>query len=414
VSSAASLLRAAAGPTAALRVAIQDSIGDVPPAEWDALAEENVLASHGWLATVERTRLGGLSPRYLTVRDGLRLVGAAVCTPARATDEVETLDHILFGRLRRVAAALGLSFLPALVCGLTRGAGFHPLLCPSLRPEARNRVLDVIIDAVECEAARLQLRPCFGEVRASDGELATGLASRGYAAAVDTPVNVLDIATTSFDDYLRQLDRITRGARKDVRRQLNQNRARGTEIVTLDDPEPAADRLHELMNLNERAHNARHFAFSRDFFPVVKQNLGDDAIVYAAIKGDRITAVSLLLRRGQTGHLPMVGVDHAAAGRDFTFFTVAHHRPVADAIASGIRRLYLGRSLYDLKARRGCRLEETLVFYRPSRRLGALASRRWFAVLSAWNRAKLPRRARRRREALSSSDASRSPGSAMP
>ena len=403
MSGAAPQLRAVAGPTVALRVSIQDSIGEVPRAEWDALAEDNVLASHGWLSTLERTRLGGWFPRYVTVRDGSRLVGAAVFTPARATDEVETLDHVLFGRLRRVAAALGLSFLPALVCGLTRGAGAHPLLCPALRPGARSRVLDLIVEAVECAAARLQLRPCFGEVRANDVELASGLAARGYVAAVDTPLNVLDIETASFDDYLRQLDRITRGARKDVRRQLNQNRARGTTIVTLDDPESAADRLHELMNLNERAHNARQFGFSRDFFTVVKRNLGDDAIVYAAMKGDRITAVSLLLRRGQTAHLPMVGVDHAAAGRDFTFFTVAHHRPFADAIASGIRRLYLGRSLYELKARRGCRLEETLVFYRPSSRLAALVIRRWFAVLSAWNRAKLPRRARRRREAASSS-----------
>jgi hypothetical protein len=115
-------------------------------------------------------------------------------------------------------------------------------------------------------------------------------------------------------------------------------------------------------------------------------------VVYGAVKRDRICGVALLLRRGEAGFLPMVGVDHEAAGKDFTFFNLAHYRPITDAIDGGLRQIHLGRALYGLKARRGCRLESALVFFRPRRSGWRIAVRAWFALLSAWNATKLPAR----------------------
>ena len=369
-------------------ITLHRSIGDVPRDQWDAMAGDDVLASHGWLLTLERTRCGDATPLYVVARTAGRVVGGAAVARMCATDLIETVDHVLLGRLRPLAARIGISFLPALVAAPLRGFGCLPLASRELDEGARGRLLDALLDAIGAEAARQGGALFFGDLRPCHADLAARLAARAFIDALDDPVSVLDVRWDSFDAYLRHLDRVSRGARKDVRRQQNQNRKRGTTITAEDDAGRTGDRLWQLMTLNERAHNRRPFGFVRDFFPVLTRELPGDAVVYAARKQGRITATSLLLRRGTTGYLPMVGVDHAAAGRDFTFFAIAHYRPIADAIAGGLRTLYFGRALDGLKARRGCRLEETRVFLRARAPIGRLASRPWLRVLSSWNRVK--------------------------
>lgn len=369
-------------------ITLHESLRDVARGEWDALADDDVLASHGWLVTMERTRCGGAPPLYVVARAAGRIVGGAAVARMRATDVIETVDHVLLGRLRPLAGRIGLSFLPALVAAPLRGFGCLPLAARELDEGARGRVLDAILDAIDAEATRQRVAIFFGDLRPCHADLAVRLAARGFGDALDDPVSVLDLRWDSFDAYLRHLDGVSRGARKDVRRQQNQNRKRGTTITVEDDAGRDADRLWQLMTLNERAHNRRPFGFVRDFFTSLASELPGDAVVYAARKQGRITATSLLLRRGASGYLPMVGVDHAASGRDFTFFAIAHYRPIDDAIAGGLRTLHFGRALDGLKARRGCRLEETRLFYRAPARLGRHASRVWLGILSAWNRVK--------------------------
>ena len=127
-------------------ITLHRSIREVPRGEWDALADDDVLASHGWLATIERARCGGAAPLYVAARSAGRLVGAAACVRMHATDAIETIDHVLLGRLRPLAARLGISFLPALVAAPLRGFGCLPLLSrelaghdPRRRPGRRSR-----------------------------------------------------------------------------------------------------------------------------------------------------------------------------------------------------------------------------------------------------------------------------------
>ena len=376
-----------------VRVSLHDSIHEFAREEWNPIAGREALASHGWLATAEATFRGAFRRVLVAARLGPRLVAVAA---GQVVDEgpVETLDDRLFGRVLPVAAALRVSFQPSLVCGPLRGGGVSPLLAPDLRGVLRERVLAAVVDAIEDWAARHSLPTCFVGVRPKQAEIRNALGGRGYLHAVDSPASILDVEWRSFDEYLRHLDGVSRGARSDVRRQINQNRKRGTAIVALDDPAPHEARLHELMEGNERIHNRRPFAFAPGFFTALKESVGADATIYAAVKQERVTAVALMLRHGDEAHLPMVGVDHAACDNDFTYFNIAHYRPIADAIDAGIRRLHFGSALYELKARRGCHLEESLVFVRPRTRIGAVAAAAWMSGLSAWNRAKVPRRAR--------------------
>src|SRR5690606_14000816 len=95
---------------------------------------------------------------------------------------------------------------------------------------------------------------------------------------------------------------------------------------------------------------------------------------------------------GDTACPVVVGVDEPSRGA-FTYFEVAYHAPIANAIHTGIRRMYYGRDLEDLKQRRGCSFVDTWVY------LAATGSRRrvltaWCAMASMWNRRKLPARVR--------------------
>ena len=375
-------------------ISVYDTISGIAPEEWDVLAGNNVMASHGWLKTVETTCIVPFRARYITVRFQKHLAGAAVCYIVPRTDQVETIDDMLFGRLRPIADALGLSRLPAFVCGPLHSYGWHAEADHRLDPQRRAAVRPALLDAIEAEARAEGLHPTFTNVLDQQTALVQLLQQRGYLRFSHIPLNYLDVQWSSFDEYLNHLNTITHGAKKDVRRHISKNLKGSTRIEIADRPGLIGARLHELLEGNSLRYNGRPFSFRAEFFGELKRNLGDDARIYTASKGGAITAVNVMLRRNGVAQMPMVGVDHEAAGRDFTYFNVALYRPIRDAISERVERIYYGRALYDLKARKGCRIANLSIYHKatgPSR----FVLRPWCSVLSAWNRYRLPKRVRR-------------------
>lgn len=373
---------------------VHGTIAELAEGEWNALVGEHILATHGWLRTVEETSVAPVRPRYLAIRVAGRLVAGAIGYHLPRTEAFETPDHLVFGRLRRLAARAGLSLSPFLTCCPWQGYGLHLAVAPDADEPTRRALEDALLDGIEAEAAALGASCAFVNLLPSESTLLTRLRQRGYLLARGVPLNVLEIAWTSFDAYLRHLDTVSRGARKDIRRQINQNRKRGVVVEGLEEVGSAAARLHELLDRNSRKHNGAPFPYRPELFAALRRNLGEEARLYVARKGDVITAVSVVLRRGATAVAPWVGVDHALAGKDFTYFNVAHYRPIADAIAGGAARILIGRAFYELKARRGCTVVDTVTAVRPVRRWQKVPLRFWLPLLSAWNLARLPSRVR--------------------
>ncbi|MDH3689607.1 MAG: hypothetical protein OEU36_09050, partial [Gammaproteobacteria bacterium] len=50
---------------------------------------------------------------------------------------------------------------------------------------------------------------------------------------------------------------------------------------------------------------------------------------------------------------------------DFTYFNLTYYRPMADAIAMQIKRLYYGTLMYTMKSKRGCSTTEIYLYYKP-------------------------------------------------
>jgi len=94
--------------------------------------------------------------------------------------------------------------------------------------------------------------------------------------------------------------------------------------------------------------------FQRTFLKELNKNLGEDVVIYVSFKDDIITGARILLKN-KTGYVSMVGVDHEALGNDYTYFNICFYKPITDAIANKMTKLYFGREMYESKARRGCR-----------------------------------------------------------
>ncbi|MBN1832861.1 MAG: GNAT family N-acetyltransferase [Deltaproteobacteria bacterium] len=377
-----------------MNLRVHHQIDELAPSQWDRLAGDNVMASHGWLRTVEATSVVPIQPRYVAVHERDDIVAAALCAIVPSTDMIETLDHMIFGKLKPFATKFGISLHPALVCGPLHSFGTHLIFDPDTTSRQRYKLTRVLLDSIESTAHSEGCVPAFLQVMSTEIELYAELRARVYLKGRHIPTNFLNIEWSTFDEYLGHLNTVSRDARKDIRRQINQNRKRGTEIRLLDDPLPHQNRLHRILENNSLRHNRRPFSFRPEFFSQLKRNLGDDALLYIAEKNGNITGVSVVLKRGYVVNLPLVGVDHELAGNDFTYFNLAQYRPIADAISDGVQIMNFGRELYGLKARRGCHVADLSLWVKPTSRVVACALSVWLRVLNSWIRLKLPERVR--------------------
>jgi predicted N-acyltransferase len=378
-------------------IKIVDNIAGVSKEEWDSLIGNNVFASHGWLKTAEETFIGDIDPRYILVKNRNRLIGAAACYIFNKSELVENLDDLMFGRVKKCASIFGISFTPGFVCCPLLCQGSHLLIKGEIDLQNKKTIMKELLGTIEEIAARRRLAVSFIHVTDDESELIELLANRGYAKSLHVPSTYLDIEWRSFKEYRNALKKkVSRKIDKAIRWEMNRNRKEGVVIKALKYPDRLESLLYELLNKHYYRHNRRPFMFRRGFLKSLKQALGEDVVFYVAFKNGVIAGVCILLKRNKVGYISMVGVDHKMAGNDYTYFNIAYYKPIIDAISDQTTRLYYDRGVEELKARRGCVAKNLYIYYKSFNPLKNVAVRRWFAVLSAWNRFKMPERVRKR------------------
>ena len=367
-------------------------ISEVPREEWDQLITTSVFATHGWLQTVEATYIGDIRPLYVLVREDGKPIGATVCYIFCKTATVEDLDDRLLGRVKPLALRFGISFMPTMVCGTLWGCGNHLAVEPGADPERKRSVMHNLLDVVEGEADRNGLPLNFINVPEGDLELDTVLRQHSYNRSRHVPMTHLDLRWPSFAEYTKHL---SPNARKDLKWKMGRSRKSGTTISVLENVGKDAERLHELLTMNYHKYWNLPFCFSKDFFSKLRRNLGENAVLYVSRKADFVTGVLVELRHNGMSYLPLVGIDHERCENDMTYFVLTYYTPIAEAISAGMTRLYFGFGHYRIKMRLGCRTMGFYNWYKGRRRIANQTARLWFAILSSWNRYKLPRKARR-------------------
>lgn len=355
-------------------------ITEVDRAAWDALEKGTQRASHGWLRVLEETHRPAIEPTYFLAREAGELLGAAICLRARPEGPSFRLDQKLLGPLRGPAAALGLSFLPALICGLPMGTTRRLFVSKQLPAEERGRITLRLLGAIEEEARAAGLPVIFPDlVGGYEPELMRLLAERGYGRTFLTPRAFLDVEWSSFDGYLAALRARDRSYRWQAKRQIERAKQAGIEIRVLEDPALHRDVLHALAETHSQRLNSVPFAYGPEFFERVPAYLGTHARFLGAFQGGNLLGFQLVLRDPGLTECTLVGIDREQAGRSFAYFNLVYYRPIEDAIAEGSPRICFGRNLADVKARRGCRFHRLYLCHRSPHRLRSAATRSWLA-----------------------------------
>jgi predicted N-acyltransferase len=369
-----------------------DSIASIDRSEWDRLAGDNVLASWGWLRTVEETHLYPRHLAYFVARGSEGLLAAAPCSFEDATPARLGIDLVVFGRFAKYVRSLGISTLPALICGTSSGLADHVLIPRDRPPQERSALLRQMIDAIEETAAREQSTLCFRNVvESDDGDIAQTLRARGYLRATEMPSTFLDVEWNSFPEYVRHLKRSHPSTAKNVSRELKRASRAGITFRELPDPAALQDRLHAILDRHNRRLNGEPFPYRADFLSTLKRNLGERSVFFLAAKDAEPLGIVVGARSAVALYLVMVGFDETKGRDGFLYFNNSYNEPIRYAIDRGLRRVYSGKLVYEVKTRRGFQLLGLGMYLRVPGRLNAVVLRPMVACQSALIRSRIAR-----------------------
>ena len=276
-------------------VASFDSIQELDVRQWDMLAPNDAMASHGWLSAVEGEPLEGVEVRYLVVRHGQAIVAAAPCYFCHHRHRLFDPDRLLFGRARRWATRLGISFLPAILVGPYLSYGPGLLVSESLPDATRDGVCRTLLTEIE-KQARLHGMPIhFPGLHFGAKEISSLLVDRGYLWTRDHAVSYLDIEWRDFGEYLTSLDSFSRHMRNNVRKEMNRFQRSGVTIQVVENPNSHLSRIRQLLNEQYQRLSGTDFPFSTRFLSNLKGALGEECVIYGASCDGRLVGIALLL-----------------------------------------------------------------------------------------------------------------------
>lgn len=374
-----------------LTVRLEHRIENIDAGAWNQLAADDVYAQHGWLRVLETAVPEASNPVYFLLCEGGNVIGAAICY---RFDEAapSSLDEMLLGRLCGPFARLGISLRPALLCGPLIGQGRHVLWRRDMEAPELDRLLERLLDAISTFVANERLTLAVARLPAEEEALLAALAARKFARTMNWPVSYVDIRWESFDAYLKHLAALGSNMPTKARREVAAPAKAGIRLDQDDRFQDSADEILDLMEANQRAHSAAPLGLGRDFFRTLADRHGRSCVVTLARAEETLAGAALLLTAGGYAGGSLIGVSDDPRNRKaFTYFNLALYEPIRFCIERGLKRVYLGAGLYDMKSRRGCRELELAMFIRHRSAPGRFACRLWCAVHRRWSAKKLDR-----------------------
>ena len=370
------------------QIKIYNSITEIKREDWDLLTENNVYMCYEYLKTLEETTVFHLSYFYITLYDQQKLTGALVCSLERKNPS-DIIEKVLLGRLHKYLFLNRLSFTPSIIGNRQRGNGTHFIFLPGIDQKQIVLYLNKMLDEMEYIAKINKSSICFLNVAESEIHLMKILKTRGYFYSIDLPFTYIDINWTSFQGYEKYISQKHPVTKKAIRRHIKKNRNAGVIIEQLQNIGDSQGRLLELLKMNHIKYNSTMFPLKSNYFNQIKENFGNSAVIYIAIKNGIIIGVNVELRKGNESFLSTIGIDHEQSQDDLTFFNLGYYEPIKYASESGIKRMYYGRGLYSTKIKRGCVSEDMFIFYKPRYKISKLSLKLWFSFHKQWMMHKL-------------------------
>jgi hypothetical protein len=182
---------------------------------------------------------------------------------------------------------------------------------------------------------------------------AAALARYSYRPLETDPDMVLELSPKwrTYEDYLASLNSKYRKTSRQIDKEIA---AAGCRVESLADVEGHAAELHALyLQVHEHA-RLRLVTLKPEFIPALSQTFGDDLRCTVIRRGDQLLGFVTTLKDGETAVGYYIGFDRATNTETPLYFRLLQ-AVVDDAIKLGCRRLSLGRTALEPKARLGAR-----------------------------------------------------------
>jgi len=386
-----------------LQFALADDIDFLNSAAWDQVTRDaSIFMSRDYLRALrdagpkeissrlclifqQGQPLAALACQRLTL-SGQRLVGNSDDGQRGDSDGEET-RHGLRQRARRLLSNVGRRAAGGmtrriLLCGNLLSWGNHGLAFADGAEE--QRLWPAVAEALYRlrSAERLVGKTDYlliKDLPAAKSQSHAALRRFSYRCVETDPDMVLEIATSwrHFDDYLASLTSKYRGSARKIASTIE---AAGWRLEQLSDLAPVADPLWRLyLNVHQRA-AVKPVTAPATYLPALAQALGPTRFRCTVLRrGDELAGfvTSIKDRDMSVGYL--IGLDYRVNEELPVYFRLLQ-ATIADAIALGCRRLSLGRTALEPKAKLGAKPVPLTVWLRHRHPLKNLVIR---PVLSA-------------------------------
>lgn len=367
------------------RFATADRIGQLNPAQWDAVAgEQSWFFSRDYLHLLESVPPSCLQPRYGLISDEHGPVAVVVMqwaelevermrpTPGNSPEPEDGKRAKLKKLLSKAAADGGAALMSrvserVLVCGNLLSYGMHAVaMSAEVSPEVVWPAVAELLyrvrraDKLAGEAGFVLIK----DVTDLETQAVGVLQGLSYRNVETEPNMMLGLAPEwkNHDDYLASL---ASKYRSSVRKQiLEPLHAAGLTPRAFDPDTIPASRLHDLyLQVHENA-GFRPFTLHPDYFGAFARAAGTRARHQGVFdRDDKLLGFIVTLLDGETAIAYHVGFDREASSSHPLYLGLLH-ASIGDAIGMGAKALSLGRTALEPKARLGAKPQRMEVWMR--------------------------------------------------
>ncbi|HEY1404860.1 MAG TPA: GNAT family N-acetyltransferase [Pyrinomonadaceae bacterium] len=337
--------------------ALSDSIDYLDAAHWDALtASASVYLGRPYLRVLEQAAPENLRQRYALVFGEANRPLAAVAAQSVHISAARVQKKSDSRRKQVMAAPFGRIEERMLVCGNLLSWGQHGV---AFAPGADRRELwPAVAEALYRlrRADRLSGDTDLVMVKdIPDGDAADAdaLAQFSYRPLETDPDMILELSPQwrVYADYLASLNSKYRKSARQIEKDVE---AAGCRVETLEDVAGCAEELHALYLQVHEGARLRLVTLRPEFIPALAAALGDSLRCTVIRRGDEMLGFVTTLKDGETAVGYYMGFDRAINAETPIYFRLLQ-AVVEDAIKLGCRRLSLGRTALEPKARLGAR-----------------------------------------------------------
>lgn len=341
--------------------ALADSIDYLDHAHWDKVtSHDSLFLSRRYLRVLEEAGPENLRPCYALIfqdREPVAAIAAQSVTVSVARLRRKSSSNDRLDRLEE----------KMLVCGNLLSWGMHGI---SFAPNVDQQPLWPAVAEAIYRLRRVD--KLFGDtafVMVKDipnayASAASALSRFSYRELETEPNMVLEIAPQwkTYDDYLASLTSKYRKQAKQIEKEVAAAGGIVEEIGTGEIAGNAAQ-LHALYLQTHRNARVRLVTLPAAFLPTLAERLGDDMRFTVLRKDGELLGFVTTVRDGETAVGYYIGFDRTA-NADIPIYFRLLQSVIGHAIALGCKRLSLGRTALEPKARLGARPDPLRIWLR--------------------------------------------------